>query len=189
MHIYRFGSFLTSGTATESADWSLIFPGDVIQFDQGRFDGEQGTWSAGSPNHTAMIRSIANFPEVSVYEQNSPVGGPTVISSYHLNELQSGEYYLYRAIPLDETIPVDFCDQPAASLHAYEEFADNSSDGLELLDLALSDTVDNNVEWCQWQCDSTENCSGFELTAERCVLKSAGQLIQQQGSSWFKKCE
>ena len=186
---YRFGSFLTSGSVRESADWSIVLPGDVIQFDQGRFEGEHGTWSAGSPNHTAMIRSLANFPEVSVYEQNSPVGGPTVINYYHLNELQSGEYYLYRAIPLDERSPVEFCDQPAATLFAYEAHVNNSSDGSELFALALSEAAGNEIEWCQWHCDSTDNCAGFELEAEDCVLKSVGQRMQQQGATWFQKCE
>ena len=86
-----------------------------------------------------------------------------------------------------ESAPVYYCDQPAPTLHAYQEHLASTSTGAELLSLSLDESIGNEVEWCQWHCDSMDSCSGFERDTERCVLKMAGPRITHQGTVWFQK--
>merc|ERR1712078_572277 len=114
------------GSAAEEADLSRIMAGDIIQFDQAYFEGTDGSWSwAGEPNHTAMIRSVdIVHKHITVYEQNSPIGGPTKIGDYVLSNLQEGGFYIYRAVPIENSPEVFHCDNPLGILHAYETAID-----------------------------------------------------------------
>ncbi|MEC7985177.1 MAG: hypothetical protein VX278_08430, partial [Myxococcota bacterium] len=186
---YRFGSFVTQGSATDSADFSRVLAGDIIQFDQAYFEGSDGSWSwAGEPNHTAMIRSVDRAQnQITVYEQNSPIGGSTKIGEYPLADLREGGFYIYRAIPIEHSPDVAHCDAPLGIVHAYETMADTTADGDILGSVELDSTDGDAVERCQITCDDMSNCVGFTLDAMRCDFMGEGTEISQSNAVWYKK--
>ena len=186
---YRFGSFVTQGSATEEADFSRIMAGDIIQFDQAYFEGTDGSWSwAGEPNHTAMIRSVdIEQNHITVYEQNSPVGGPTKIGGYFLSQLQEGGFYIYRAVPIENSPEVLHCDTPLGILHAYETAIETGFDGELLGDLALENLTGDALETCQITCDDMSTCTGFVLDEMRCEFFGEGAEVSQSNMAWYKK--
>ena len=184
---YRFGSLLTKGSYEEQADWSVVLPGDVIQFDQAYFEGDGYTTIAGEPNHTALIRSI-DIPNhrITVYEQNSPIGGPTEIDTYAFDDLKEGGFYIYRAVPIEESPDIDHCDQPTEDLHAYAQYENQSSNGEIIHSFA---THDAELFWifCQQACDQEESCVGFSMETNMCHLRREGDLLSEDGMQWNQK--
>ena len=184
---YRFGSLLTEGSSLEQADWSMVLPGDIIQFDQAYFEGDGYTTIAGEPNHTALIRSI-DIPNhrITVYEQNSPIGGPTEIDTYAFDDLQDGGFYIYRAVPSEESPDIDHCDQPTDDLYAYEQHENQRSSGAIIRSIA---THDVETFWlaCQQACDQEEICMGFSTDTEQCYLHEEGNIVSGVGMTWYQK--
>ena len=188
---YRFGSFITQGSASDEADFSRVLAGDIIQFDQAYFEGADGSWSwAGDPNHTAMIRSVDMLQkQITVYEQNSPIGGPTKIGEYLFSDLQEGGFYVYRAVPIENSPDVSHCETPLGILHAYETAVDVRFDGDILGTLELESLTGDAIEICQITCDDMSNCTGFVLDGIRCDFLGEGDEVPQSNVVLYKKIQ
>ena len=188
---YRFGSLITQGTATDETDLSRVLAGDIIQFDQAYFEGTDGSWSrAGEPNHTAMIRSVDPVQNhITVYEQNSPIGGPTKIGEYSFSDLKEGGFYIYRAIPIESSPETSHCDAPSGILYAYENVVDTSLDGEILGTLQLTLLDNDAIKSCQRVCDEMSDCTGFVLDEMRCDFLGEGIQEFQSNSVWYEKIQ
>ena len=76
-------------------------PGDILQFKSCVFHFPGGTKTAGSPDHTAIVKARLNGNNFEVYEQNP---NPVAIGSYDLDKVSSGEWKGYRPIPKKEDV-------------------------------------------------------------------------------------
>ena len=186
---YRFGSLLTSAYAGQVVDLSDVLAGDIIQFDQAVFQSSNGvTLEAGYPNHTAIIRSIGSNNQITVYEQNSPVGQATKIGTYALNDLHSGGFYIYRPCPSQYSSNVGYCSNPSTQLYAYEDVYSTSHQG-SVLETVAADIQQGGVEACQRVCDDISSCVGFTLQGTTCSLREQGATTSQTGVKWYEKVE
>ena len=73
---------------------TAIKSGDVLQFWNVKFVAPNGSWSSAT-QHTVIVSSVKGT-EISVYEQNSPRGGPVRANVYNLAHLKEGRIDAYR---------------------------------------------------------------------------------------------
>ena len=76
-------------------------PGDVLQFKSCVFHFPGGSKTAGSPDHTAIVKNRISGNNFEVYEQNP---NPVSVGSYDLDNVSSGEWKGYRSIPKPEDV-------------------------------------------------------------------------------------
>lgn len=86
---YTFGRKLAAG--------EKIFPGDIMQFTEARFEGKsnKGTWwvTLGNPHHTAVVRTVLGPTKYEILEQNP---GPVKAATIDFKDLKSGTWEAWR---------------------------------------------------------------------------------------------
>jgi hypothetical protein len=82
--IYVWGRRIAALRGTKLA----YMPGDILQFENCVFKKPDGTRTLTMPHHTAIVKS-AKGTEVTLLNQNAPIGGPVVEVTFDLAWIQS----------------------------------------------------------------------------------------------------